>query len=437
MLRILSIFIFITIAASVGYFLKDYDFYLSGNVLGYYVKISFAFLAVCFLFFLILFYSLLRFLWWVRTSPSRLAAKLHRDKEQKGYKEIMLGFSALAEGDYAKASKLGNQAAKHLPKQPLATFLQAQSASLGGNKTEAIEYYRQLSETEEGKFVGYRGIIANAIENKQPHEAMRTAEELLKTSPKSKWLNEAIIDLAFRSGDWEKAEKFIRKAEANKAIPKQELAARFAVFYFIRAKNARTEKRFEDARWLAEKSMKYKPDFLPAALIYSSLLISAGEFKKVRSHIEDIWKTSPHPALAADYERAIQEYKPEKRLKLIEDLFDKNPSDYVSVLFYAKALAANGQAAEAKDMLVKAASYRETRSLCALMAQIDDSKAWNARKDVAEDDKCWYCSKTGARYLEWQVYSDSGEMNTIIWGFPPKISESANKATQFEIIKQV
>ena len=435
MLRILFIFIFITVAASIGYVLKDYDFYLSGEFLGYYIKISFAFLAVCFLFFLILFYSLLRFLWWVRTSPSRVAAKLHRDKQNKGYKEIMLGFSSLAEGDYARASKHGNTAAKLLPKQPLVTFLQAQSASLGGNSTEAIEYYRQLAETEEGKFVGYRGIIANAIENKQPGEAMRTAEELLKTSPKSKWLNEAIIDLAFRSGDWDKAEKFIRKAEANKAIPKQDLASRFAVFYYIRAKNARNEKRFEDAQWLVEKSMKCKPDFIPAALLYSSLLISAGEFKKAKSHIEDIWKIAPHPQFAADYERAIQEHKPEKRLKLVEGLFDKNPSDYESVIFYAKALAAAGRTAEAKDMLVKAASFRETRSICALMAQIDDSKAWLARKDVAEDDKCWYCSKTGARYQEWQVYSDSGEMNTIIWGFPPKISQSASRANQFELIK--
>lgn len=435
MLRVLSIFIFISLAAGAGYVLKDYDFRLSGEFMGYYIEISAAFLAVCFLFFLILFYSLLRFLWWVRTSPSRIAAKLHKDKVGKAYKEIMLGFSALAEGDHARAAKYGKSAAKVLPGQPLPLMLQAQGASMGGERTEALEFYRQLSETEEGKFVGYRGLIASAIEGKQPGEAMRTAEELLKTNPKSRWLNEAIIDLAFRAHAWDKAERFIRKAEANKAIPKAELAGRFAVFYYIRARAARIEKRFEDAQWLTEKSLKYKQDFIPAAILYSSLMISSGQFKKAKKHIEEVWKLCPHPALAADYERAIQEYKPEKRLKLAEELFDSNPSDYESVIFYAKALLAAGKTAEAKEKLLKAASFRETRALCQLMAQVDDAKLWLSRKDVAEDDKCWYCSKTGARYLEWQIYSDSGEFNTIVWGFPPKISESAYKASQFQLIK--
>lgn len=435
MWRILSLFIFITIAASAGYVLKDYDFRLGGEFMGYYVEFSAAFLAVCILLFIILFYSLLRFLWWVRTSPSRIAAKLHKDKESKAYKEIMLGFSALAEGDHARASKLGKSATKSMPNQPLALMLQAQAAGQAGEPTEALEYYRRLSETEEGKFVGYRGLIANSIENKMPAEAMKTAEELLKTSPKSRWLNEAVIDLAFRTQSWDKAEKFIRKAEANKAIPKADLAERFAVFYYIRARAARNEKRFEDSEWLTEKALKYKPNFIPAALLYSSLMISSGEFKKAKKHIEDMWKLCPHPNFAADYERAIQEYKPEKRLKLSEDLFESNPSDYESVMLYAKALLAAGKTDEAKEKLVKAASFRETRSLCQLMAQIDDAQLWLSRKDVAEDDKCWYCSKTGARYLEWQVYSDSGEMGTIIWGFPLKVSESANKANRFQLIK--
>lgn len=434
MLKILGIFILISIAATAGYVLKDYDFMLSGQFGSYLIEISAVFLAVIFLFFLLFFYLFLRFVWWIKTSPSRMAARLKQDKENKGYKEIIQGFSALAASDFDKAQKFADQAKKHLPKQPLVQFLQAQTAYLSGNKTEALEFYKQLSQTEEAKFIGYRGIIASAIENKQPAQAMLTAEELLKTSPKSKWLNEAIIDLAFRSANWEKAERFIKKAEANRAISKKSLSERFAVFYYMRAKIARADKRFEDAIWLLEKSLKYDDKFVPSAVLLSSIFILNGEFKKCRNLVESFWKICPHPNLGADYERAIAEYKESKKLDLITKLHNKNATDFDSILFYARAIINFGKSNEAKEVLLKASKFKETRVLCAIMAQIDDNKLWLTRKDVAGDDKCWYCTKTGARYLEWQPYSNGGEFNTIIWGFPPKVSESASTASNLSII---
>jgi hypothetical protein len=109
-------------------------------------------------------------------------------------------------------------------------------------------------------------------------------------------------------------------------------------------------------------------------------------------------------------------------------------ADFESVLFYAREIISFGKSEEAKQALLKAAKFRETRNLCSIMAQIDDARLWNARKDVAEDDKCWYCSKTGARYTDWQPYSDSGEFNTIVWGFPPKVNETAPTANNLSVI---
>jgi HemY protein len=303
-------------------------------------------------------------------------------------------------------------------------MLAAQAAVVGGKPELAREYYTELAAHEESRFIGFRGLIAEQIANGKIKEATKTAEDLLTSAPKSKWLNGAVIDLAFKLQDWDRLERYLKKAEANKALTKQDLKDKFAVFYFVKATAARKENRFEDALWLVEKSIKYSPDFLPAILLNGSLLLSSGEFKKLKKLVLESWEATPHPDLAVFFERAIADYKPQKQLKLAEELYNKNPADYESVIFYAKALISHGKSADAAELLKKAAGFKTTKSICRLMAQIDDSKAWNNRLDTAEDDKCWYCAKTGARYGTWQIFSDSGEFNTIVWGFAPKLDST-------------
>ena len=88
---------------------------------------------------------------------------------------------------------------------------------------------------------------------------------------------------------------------------------------------------------------------------------------------------------------------------------------------------------EAKEILLEALKTKETKSLCLLMAQIDDKIAWQNRAENAIADKTWHCRVTGARYPFWQLYSDSGELNTIVYGYLPESAKVAFGSTKYLI----
>ncbi len=434
MLRLVFI-ILIFVAAALGWtVLQNYDFPITLELKGYEARTSMAKVSVLLLIVFILLYFFLKTVIWVKNSPKRFMAKLRKENEENGYKNILSGFSALAAGDVSRAKKLSDKAAKALPDENLVKLLQAQTAKTAGEKDLANRLFTDLTQTEEGKFIGFRGLISEAIDSNQPQKALEIADNLLKDSPKSVWLNSALIDLGFRNQDWDKLERYLRKAEANRAIDKAELAEKFAVFYYIKATIAKQESRVEDAVWLAERALKYNNDFLPAAIFLSGILIESGELKKARSIIEKQWKNQTHPLLAKYYDETITVRGGKNRLKQIKKLFDLAPEDIESIAVYARLLITEGQKTEARELLEKAQKLRETRAVCQLMAQIDDRVAWQNRAATAPEDKCWHCRLTGARYPDWQLYSESGELNTIVWDYPPESAKVAFGTTKYLLL---
>ncbi len=417
MIKLLLTLILVFAIAGIGFFLQRYDFPITAEMQGYYIETSSTRLVMVLVFLFAITYAVLKLFFWFKNSPRRLLSKMRKEHESQGYRNIMRGFSALAAGDAGRARKFAGKSGKALPHEPLVKLLQAQIAVNAGEKEAAAGFYRELTLSEDGKFAGFRGLVSQSMQANEPEKALAIAGELLRDNPKSSWLNEALIDLAFRIPDWDKLERYLKKAEANRSLGKVLLNEKFAIYYHVKAKIALSEGRVEDAKWLGERSLKYKGDFLPPAILLSGVYNDEGNYKKTRKLVAKFWGVAPHPILARNYEHALLNSGIREKAGKVKRLYEKNPDDIESIEFYARVLIDEKQADVARDILQKGLRIRETRGLCILMARIDDKVAWESRGVGALEDKCWHCRVTGARYAEWQVYSDSGEINTIEWGF--------------------
>ena len=122
----------------------------------------------------------------------------------------------------------------------------------------------------------------------------------------------------------------------------------------------------------------------------------------------------------------MEDLSPENRLKKIKQLAKVNKDAIESFVLLASAHIAAGDKVKAKAELKTALKIRETSEICNLMAKIDKSVDWQKRAQNAELDKSWHCPQTGTWYQDWQLYSDAGHFNSIIWDYPQKFSDFWN-----------
>lgn len=415
------------------------SFPITVDFLDYRMETTAAKLAIVGMFFLVFVYSVLRLFLWIKNSPSRFADKLQKDKEKQGYRDLMQGFSALASGDMSHAKKLGDRAEAALKGQPLVKLLQAQTSVLSNKPFEAEKHYAELAKIEESRIVGYRGLISQAIENRELPRALELAEDLHKLNPGSSWVSESMIDLAMRNENWTKVENYTFKAKKAGTLSNMEADINLALVHYFSAKKHYSAGKFESAILELKIALKHNPKFMAAIILLAQVLMEAKEFKAAVKHIEKSWKTRPHPKLSEIYAQVISETAPDKKLKKFEKLLKLNPTEIDSIVAYAQIAMKMEEKEKAKLEIIRGLEIRETKKLCLLMAEIDDTQKWQARAVNAESDKVWYCSQTGSECPTWQLYSNSGFFNTIIWGYNQQSGEQGenmqNQMDSFLLIK--
>ena len=360
---------------------------------------------------------------------------MQKNKEEQAYKDLMSGFSALAAGDNEYAEKLSERAAKTLTNQPLVKLLQAQISVVTGKSAEAEKYYSELAKIDSSRFIGYRGLISQAIENNELDRALELAEDLLKLNPRSKWINEAVIDLSFRTNNLPMAEKYTHKAYKNGSINNLEAKMNNSIIHYLRARNYYTKGKYDEALFELDASIKNNSQFIPALMLQVQTLIIEGEKNKAIKQIEKFWKKTPYPEMGRSYAGLFDDLPAEKRLAKVKRLAKLNPKALETAVILAQAAIASGEKELGKEYLQKACALKETKSICRLMAQLDDSTDWKNRAETADEDKCWHCPQSGARYAEWQLYSDSGIFNGVVWDYPPLSTKFEAGADKFLLIK--
>lgn len=439
MLKTIFILLFFFLFALLGVWMKAHDFPITGEYDGYLIETSAARLALALFLFLFSFYGVLKLIFWIKASPQRITGRIEKRKNEDGMKSLMEGFSALASGDVEYARKLASRAENDLGERSLIKLLQAQIAVVDNKPAEAEEIYGELTKAEDAKFIGYRGLISQAIENKEMERALELAEDLLKLNPVSKWINEAVTDLSFRNGEWQKALDYTNKAKKNGALNNMEAKINYMLIHFLKAQDFYSEGKLDDAIENLQISLKNNKKFLPSIILYVQILVSKGEHKKAAKIIEKQWKFLPHPKLAKSYEKIFEDLTPDKLLKKMKGLAKLRRDSIQTSLLLAKSYIAVGEKAKAKEELEAARKIRETKEICELMSKIDSTIDWERRSDNAEQGKCWHCMQTGKIYNEWKLFSDEGHFHSIIWDYPQKVTgynnSNINDDDKFLLIK--
>jgi HemY protein len=314
---------------------------------------------------------------------------------------------ALAAGDTADARRESGRARKFLGDTPQTLTLAAEAARLSGDHDAASEAFRALTARDDAAFLGYRGLLRQAMEREDWSGAADLARSAEAAHPGALWLRTERSQLALRTADWAEA---LNLADAD--APKAALATAAAT----------AESNPTRGRRLAARAFRQAPDSSSAALALARRLREAGRQRKALAILRRAWLTSPHPDLAEAFLDGVSDKG--ARLQAVRQLTSRNGDHLESRLLLARTMLDANEAAPALKVAEAARdSGCNQRRLWSLLADIHErlgetDAATDAlrRAARASDDPAWRCIACGAEAAAWHpICLSCSKVGTITW----------------------
>lgn len=349
-------------------------------------------------------YALLRLLSGLVGLPSAIGRRRAVRQRRGGDLAVTRTLIALAAGDTGDARREAQRARRLLGETPQTLLLAAEAGRLSGREGEAEEAFRTLAARPDAAFLGYRGLMRQAMEREDWTEAAALARQAEEAHPGAAWLRGERGQLAVRTGNWSEA-----LALADADAPKAALATAAADAEANPSQGLR----------LARQAWAEQPG-VPSALAYARRLREAGKEPKAQEVLRATWARSPHPEVAA-FALAMTDEKL-ARAQAAKRLAQENPDDPESHLLLAQTSQEAGLTGEARHQ-AEAASLAgmNDRRLWTLRAQIDEgdpeaSRAALHRAATAAPDPVWRCTACGTQQAGWRAAcTHCGRVGTIGW----------------------
>ncbi len=352
-------------------------------------------------------------------------------RQDKGYRALTLGLTAVAAGDTKAAVYQAHRAAKLLGDDSgLALLLHAQAARLDGREEDAQESFVALLENDDAAFLGVRGLLQTALDAQDYPGALDLGRRALKIHPKQPWILKIVYDLEIRARDWEEARKTLYRAEKAGAVPGEKVSADRVAMLLAEAENFLDKDARTEALKKAKKAYQIDPNFVPAIAQLARLYNQTGKRRKAMAVIEKAWKTAPHPefvkiwdALAA----SSRSKKPPGRRQWFEKLLEINPSAADGQLAAGEIALEEGLWGEARTHFKRAEELEPCAKLYRLFAELEERSSqneeaaimWLEKAAEAPPGKIWVCRETGHVYEQWHpIAQPHGAFNTIEWADP-------------------
>ena len=175
---------------------------------------------------------------------------------------------------------------------------------------------------------------------------------------------------------------------------------------------------------LAHLALKRRPNFVPALLVATRILIARNDPKLATKLIEKAWPNAPHPDLAAAYLNSFPTETNAQKLVRAERLAAFAPQAPESRQALAQAALAARAFAKARSALAPliAEGKTPTAHTCLLMAEIEDAefgpsgpvREWLARASRAPRDPAWIADGVVSR--SWAPISPkTGRLDAFEW----------------------
>ena len=358
---------------------------------------------------LLLLFRLLRGL---RSIPRSGVAWRRRRRAAIGDRAVTRVLVALAAGEQGPARKEARRARNLLGESPQTLLLVAEAGRLAGREDEAEEAFRALSKQKDASFLGFRGLLRQAVDRQDWTEALTLAKQAEAAHPGTAWLRQQRAELALQTNNWAEALELVGP-DPNRPT------------YYIAAAEAEPD----PARALdfAKQAWKQAPAFTPAVLAYATRLRAGGSERRAQACVLEAWKRAPHPDLAA-FALAPQT-DPLARVQAAKRLAAANPTSIESRIILARTALDAGLTGEARHQLdASQAQGIRQRRLSLILAEIEEQERGDTeagrlaqrealrQATTADPDPRWECTNCHTGQAAWHPKCTTcGKVGTIQW----------------------
>lgn len=373
---------------------------------------------------LLVVWSVLRF---VLRIPSLMSMASADRRRQRGYAALSRGMVAVGSGDAEGARRSAGEAARLLPREPMALLLTAQSAQLSGDRDGAEKTFTAMLEHPETRTLALRGLYMEAVRRGDAAAALQHAEAAQKIATLP-WAATALLQARAAAHDWAGALRIVDRNVGARITDRLTGNRQRAVLLTGLAEDA-LDRNPEEALEAAREALKLAPGLVPAASIAGRLLARKGDLRRATRILEAAYADTPHPELANIYLHLRHGDSAQDRLLRAETLARTVPDAAESRLILAHA------AIEARDFAAARAAVapllelpeggRPTRRACLTMADIEEAEhgetgglyEWLQRASRGAPDPAWVADGIVAE--RWAPVSPvTGRLDAFHWDVP-------------------
>ena len=355
-------------------------------------------------------------IWWilgfVLGLPGAGARWRRRHRLASGEKAVTRVLVALAAGEQGTARKEAKRARALLGSTPQTLLLAAEAGRLGGQEAEATEAFQALAAHQDGRFLGLRGLLRQAIDRGDMTEALALAKQAEAAHPGTAWLRQQRAELALQSNNWPEAVAIIGSDPLR-------------VTYGVAAADAEVDA--SRALAYAKQAWQQNKGFIPAAMAYARRLREAGKEKRAQACVAETWKQNPHPDLADFALAPVPDML--QRVMAAKRLVAGNVTHAESRFLLARVSLDARLVGEARNQIQLAeAAGIDQRRFRLLLAELEDqdrgqTEAGRAahrealrRAATSGPDPRWQCTNCHTDHAVWQPKcSNCANVGTIEW----------------------
>lgn len=415
MLRLIIFIIIAGLLSTAGIYLADYE----GDVT---VQVGHHELSTSLVFFIILLILLLagatlfiELLLWIKNIPKRRALKRDQYNQHKGMALLVDGFTAIAAGESKKALKLVKKTESCLGETPLTKILAVQATQLEGDAVATKKQYTAMLENKDTEIIALKGLLKQAMKENNFDFAIYLSNKALGVNPDLLWAKKVLFELHVKLGQYKQAQDVIESTKERLSTDYNNHHL-IGILLLARSLMAYQAKDYQTSYDLIMHSYKFLKHFPPVVAHMARIYYEVKKnIVKALRIVESGWKQQPHPDLARAYLLILEDIPYDKRIKKCEKLLQINSEDEESHIIMARVAMDTGSYSIARNHLKTILARKETKSICAMMIELEQLdnenanlqeeaiKKWKKRLEVAPDDNQWSCHKCGHTSNVWSV----------------------------------
>lgn len=330
----------------------------------------------------------------LRRSGGRVRNWNRHRRQTAGDAALQRGLVAVAAGDASSALAAASKARALLGNTALVQWIAAEAARLADRSVEARQAFERLTEAPDVQFLGYQGLLREAVQAGRWADAASLADAAETAWPGGSWTRQQRISLALRQQDYARALQLTQRAPERAALA---IAA---------AQQAATPDLALD---FAKQAVKADADQPMARATLASALRKAGKDRAARKTVLKGWQQNPTASLAEAWFEP--DASPLERAQAAAQLAASNPGHPESELLLAQTALDAGLEGEARRHAetVKASGDRDGRAE-AILAKLE-------HRVIQLQPAPWHCSACGSQQDHWvPVCPGCGKVGTIISG---------------------